>query len=282
MGSELRKVKKRASYSSTSTSSSSRSEEDEDDEKLSDLKSNLASRTQDRRKRGLRSLYKQSKPCACPFPSEISKKPIISGPKRQLKRVKPIHDLKRIQDIEPWHETKEVIPRQRRTGMIGCPNLTELNSRINAITLPRKISEPMLRLKISWSSLNGTLPSTFFSIPSTEYGLHASNFVEVLEYEAPRGIDAQDPSFGHSHPISSSRKDLNSVKRVRFLEPSPVECLDSGDGSSETSGLNEVQEMMSTRSRLSSYVQRKKEDWSTKLFGQSFATELISKNRIGC
>ncbi|EGG09662.1 uncharacterized protein MELLADRAFT_103697 [Melampsora larici-populina 98AG31] len=230
------------------------------------------------------------------FPKTVSKTNSTnsfrqSNNKRQIKRVKSRLDLKTIEVMDTNRSkpmtttTKEKASyyRKRRSGMIGgYHHLTEFNQKLNVISIIKKTSQPILKLKLSISSLNGTLPTSIAS----ECGMYASNFIEVLEYDKKRvheiqfnqqeesnqinrletldcRTDSYNLTLSPGTSITSATPIYKQPKRVHFLEPiatfdhqEPVPC-------SPPTPKNRFLSLPLVPS-LTSYCQRKKEDWSSK------------------
>ncbi|KAG0141884.1 hypothetical protein CROQUDRAFT_673861 [Cronartium quercuum f. sp. fusiforme G11] len=245
-----------------------------------------------------------SSPEDSPSPTQIPL-PVIPTTSKSLKRVRSILDLKNLQTIESHDKTS--YNRKRRAGMIGY-NASERNSRLNAISLFKKTSQPILRLKMSLSSLNGTLPTSFFTIPAADCGLYASNFIEVLDYDKKRVHEIQLTDDGKvKEQLTGSTNSLRSepsssttaysptfkqpiVKRVRFVEPIASESVydDYDDEDGESSEFEFEPTRLTPRARFlaslqpsfSSYCQRKKENWSNKIRNQYICTHHPDSNDL--
>ncbi|KAH9813981.1 hypothetical protein DFH28DRAFT_1083370 [Melampsora americana] len=180
--------------------------------------------------------------------------------------------------------------RKRRSGMIGgYQHLTEFNqkSKLNVISLIKKTSQPILKLKLSLNSLNGSIPNSLV----TECGMYASNFIEVLEYDKKRvheirfheedelvnqigsdefetlnhRIDSYNLTLSPGTSINSSTPIFRQPKRVHFLEPTLDDDLpcSSPSAPAPTPSKNRFLSLPLVPT-VTSYCQRKKEDWSIK------------------
>lgn len=236
-----------------------------------------------------------SQPFPFPFPqpnsnsNSESTNPITqSDNKRQIKRVKSRLDLKTIEAIDTNHSRpttttteKPSYNRKRRSGMIGgYHHLTEFNQKLNVISIIKKTSQPILKLKLSISSLNGSIPTSI----ATECGMYASNFIEVLEYDKKRvheiqfhgqdglnrineletlndRMDSYNLTLSPGTSITSTTPIYKQPKRVHFVEP--VDTLDHELPSSPPTSKNLFKSLPLVPT-VTSFCQRKKEDWSTK------------------
>ncbi|KAH9813086.1 hypothetical protein DFH28DRAFT_1083870 [Melampsora americana] len=229
-----------------------------------------------------------------------------SDHQKQIKRVKSRLDLKTIEMTERNHSNQSTTTtsiirtgkasynRKRRSGMIGgYQNLTEFNqkSKLNVISLIKKTSQPILKLKLSINSLNGSIPTSL----ATECGMYASNFIEVLEYDKKRvheirfheedelvnqigsdefetlnhRIDSYNLTLSPGTSINSSTPIFKQPKRVHFLEPTlddDLPCSSSPSPSPAPAPTPSKNRFLSLPlvPTVTSYCQRKKEDWSIK------------------